>query len=80
MTAEPFAAGWCRVLVRDGVGILWVEPFACDAPHPWIIAGRTREACASVTTASFIARQDEFERDMLVERIAVELEAMPCRA
>lgn len=74
MSSAPFAAGWCRVRIRDGIGIMWCEPFPCDAPSPWVIAGRTREACASVTTASFIARQDQFERDMLVERIAVELE------
>jgi hypothetical protein len=72
MTAEPFAAGWCRVRVRDGVAVLWCEPFPCDAPHPWIIASRTREACASVQSAAFIMRADEFLRDALVERIAVQ--------
>lgn len=77
MSASPFTPGWCRVRVRDGIGIMWCEPFPCDAPHPWVIAGRTREACASVQTAAFIARLDEFERDMIFERIA--LEAAPCR-
>ncbi|OYW98382.1 MAG: hypothetical protein B7Z14_14945 [Bosea sp. 32-68-6] len=77
MSASPFVPGWCRVRIRDGIGILWIEPFPCDAPSPWIIAGRTQEACADLQTCSFVMRQDEFERNALVERIAIAAEGSP---
>lgn len=69
MTA-PFLAGWCRVRLADGsTAIVWVRPLLLSAPTPYVIAARTKEAAADVTRCAFVARIDEFERDILVSRI-----------
>lgn len=67
----PFSPpGWCLVSEPDGsVSLLWVQEHPLPSPMMWVIAGATREACASVRTCAFVAELNEFRETMLISRV-----------
>ncbi|KRE13469.1 hypothetical protein ASE63_18525 [Bosea sp. Root381] len=65
--SAAFEPGWHLVRTTEGsTAVLWCKPYPLPGPFAWVIAGRTREACASVTTAAFVAELTEFRTAMLI--------------